>query len=120
MELHFEGWDRAKALDSVGGDEKFLSELAGIFCAAYPTLMKSLEESIADRDYFRVADAAHLLGRAAQGLAAIEVTKAALIVEKMARQNEFNDIENALHALQQQGHQLIGALAAFRNLRPGD
>ena len=119
MKLPSDCWDRSRALDGVGGDEELLSELAGIFCAAYPTLQNSLEESIAGKNYFRVADTAHLLGRAARNLAATKVMEAALAIEMMARRKEFDDIDNALYALRQEGGQLLDALADFRNGRCG-
>lgn len=35
--------DRSRALAAVGGDSRFLSELAGIFEAAYPTLLEGIQ-----------------------------------------------------------------------------
>jgi HPt (histidine-containing phosphotransfer) domain-containing protein len=119
MKLPSDCWDLSRALDGVGGDEEFLSDIAGIFCAAYPTLENSLRESIAAKNYFRTADTAHLLGQAARNLAATGVTEAALTIEMMARRKEFVDIDNVLHALRQMGSQLLDALADFRNGRCG-
>jgi hypothetical protein len=42
-------WDQSQALD-VGGDDKFLMELAAIFSAACPAQRKSLEDSIAPKN----------------------------------------------------------------------
>ena len=114
-----EYWDRSRALDGVGGDEEFLSEMAGIFSAACPTLLKSLEESIVANDYLSTADTARLLGRGARNLAATQVTEAALVVETMARSNEFDDIVNACYSLQQEIGRLLDAIADFRRGRPG-
>jgi HPt (histidine-containing phosphotransfer) domain-containing protein len=119
VKLPSDYWDLSRALDGVGGDEEFLSELAGIFCAAYPTLQNDLEQSIAAKNYFRVADAAHLLGRAARNIAATKVMEAALVIEMMARRKEFDDIDNAFYALRKEGGQLLDALADFRNGRCG-
>jgi hypothetical protein len=110
-------WDRSRALDSVGGDEEFLSELAGIFCAACPTLLESLEESIAAKKLFSAAKAAQLLGHAAQNLAATGFMQAALAVKMMARRNELEDIGDALHAMRQEAGRLVDALAAFSSGR---
>lgn len=114
-----ERWDRTRALDGVGGDEEFLSELAGIFSAACPTLLKNLEDSINAKNYLSAADSARLLGRAARNLAAPQVTEAALVVESLARRNEIEDILNACYALQQEAGRLLEALADFRNGRSG-
>ena len=119
IKLSSEYWDRSRALDGVGGDEEFLSEMAGIFSAACPTLLRNLEESTASRDFLSAADTARLLGRAARNLAATQVTEAALVVETMARGNEFNAIESAYLTLQQEAGRLLDALANFRNGRSG-
>jgi hypothetical protein len=104
-------------LDGVGGDEEFLSEIAGIFSAACPTLLKNLEDSIAAKDYLSAADAANLLGRGARNLAARRVMETALIVETIARRNELDDIVNACYALRQEISRLLEALADFRTRR---
>lgn len=119
MKLPSDCWDLTRALDGVGGDEEFLSELAGVFCAAYPTLQNSLEESIAAKNYFRAADTAHLVGRAARNIAATKVMEAALAIEMMARREELDDADNAFHVLRQEGGRLLTALAEFRNGRCG-
>jgi HPt (histidine-containing phosphotransfer) domain-containing protein len=119
VKLPSDCWDLSRALDGVGGDQEFLSELAGIFCAAYPTLQNDLEQSIAAKNYFRVADAAHMLARAARNIAATRVMEAAVAIEMMARRKEFDDIDNALYAVRQEGSQLLDALSHFRNGRSG-
>jgi HPt (histidine-containing phosphotransfer) domain-containing protein len=110
-------WDRSRALDAVGGDEDFLSELAGIFCAACPTLLKSLEDSISAKDLFSAAETAHLLGRAAQNLAAPGVMQAAITVETMARRKETEELRNACYTLRQEASRLVDALQDYRNKR---
>ena len=110
-------WDYLRALDGVGGDEEFLSELAGIFCAACPTLLKSLEDSISAGDLFSAADTAHLLGRAAQNLAAPGVMLSALAVETMVRRKEIDELRNACYALRQEALRLVSALENYRNKR---
>jgi HPt (histidine-containing phosphotransfer) domain-containing protein len=119
INLSSDCWDRSRALDSVGGDEEFLSELAGIFSAACPTLLKSLDEAIARKNLFSAADTAHLLGRAAKNLAAARVAEAALAIELMARRNELEDIGNACYGLRQEATQLLTELADFRDGRQG-
>jgi HPt (histidine-containing phosphotransfer) domain-containing protein len=119
MNLPSDHWDQSRDLYGVGGDDEFLSELAGIFSAACPTLLKSLEDSIAAKNCFSIADTAHLLGRAAQNLAASRFTEAALVVEKMARRNDLDDIGNAYYALRQEAGRLLDALGDFRRGRFG-
>jgi HPt (histidine-containing phosphotransfer) domain-containing protein len=117
MKFLSECWDQSQALDGVGNDEDFLSELAGIFCAACPTLLKSLEDSISVEDLFSAADTAHLLGRAAQNLAAPGVTQAAIAVEIMVRRKEIDELCNACYTLSQEAVRLVAALEDYRNKR---
>jgi hypothetical protein len=115
MTVPLECWDRARALDSVGGDEEFLRELAGIFCAACPTLLGSLEASITIKDSLSAADTARLLGRAARNLAANKATEAAIAVETMARRDEFDGIDAAFYALRVETERLLSVLIDFRS-----
>lgn len=112
-------WDQSRALDSVGGDEEFLSELADIFSTACPILLKSLEESVTAKSSFSLADTAQLLGRAAGNLAATRVTEAALVVETMARRNHLDDIGSACNVLRQEAQRLLDALGGFKRARSG-
>ena len=114
-----EPWDHVRALDGVGGDVQFLNELAGIFCAACPALLKSLDESIATRSQLNAADNAHLLGSAARSLAAQRVADAAFAIEAMARRNEFEGLESRYDALSQDAERLVQALTKFRSEQPG-
>ncbi|SRR6266404_1846223 len=54
--LPLDCWDQSQALD-VGGDDKFLMELAAVFSAACPALLKSLEDSIAPKNLSSLAPA---------------------------------------------------------------
>jgi len=119
MKSSSECWDQTRALEGVGGDSEFLKELVEIFCAACPTLMKSLEDSIAARRFSSAADTAHMLGRAARNLAAAGVSETALTVEMMARGKKFDGIDNALRMLRQEAGRLMDALADFRIGRSG-
>jgi HPt (histidine-containing phosphotransfer) domain-containing protein len=115
--LPSESWDPALALDSVGGDEEFLSELAGIFSAACPALLKSLEDAIAAGDLLSAADTAHLIWGAARTLSATGVKQTALAVEVMARRNETDGIIGACSELREEAGRLLAALAVFRKGR---
>ena len=54
--LPLDCWDQSQALD-VGGDDKFLMELAAMFSATCPALLKSLEDSIAPKNLSSLAPA---------------------------------------------------------------
>jgi HPt (histidine-containing phosphotransfer) domain-containing protein len=108
-------WDQDRALDAVGGDVQFLNELAGIFCAASPSLLKNLEESIAAEASHETADTAHLMWSSARNFSVPEVEEKALAVELMARRKKFDGIGSAFEELRQEIGQLTDALAKFRN-----
>jgi HPt (histidine-containing phosphotransfer) domain-containing protein len=117
--LPSESWDLSRALEGLGRDEEFLSELAGIYCAACPTLLKNLEQAIAANNLPSAADAAHLLWSGARTLSAIGVAKAALAVEMIVHRHELDDVGGAYRSLQQEAAQLLDALAEFRSRRDG-
>lgn len=119
MNIPWDCWDQSRALDSVGGDEEFLSELADIFSTACPMLLKSLEDSVAAKNSFTLADTAQLLGRAAGNLAATQVTEAALVAETRARRGDLDDIGSACHALRLEAQRLLDALGDFKRERSG-
>src|SRR6267154_1532159 len=50
ISLPLDCWDQSRALDGVGGDDKFLMELPAISSAACPAQLKSLEDSIAPKN----------------------------------------------------------------------
>ena len=112
-------WDQNRALDGVAGDHEFLSELACIFPAACPALLKSLEDAISAKNCLSVADTAHLLGRAAQDLAASWFTEAPFVLEEIAGRNDLDGIGNARYVLRQGVWGLLDALDEFRKGRSG-
>ncbi len=119
MNIPLDCWDQSRALDSVGGDEEFLSELADVFSLACPILLKNLEDSVAAKNSFSLADTAQLLGHAAGNLAATRVREAALVVETMARRSDLDGIGSACHALRQEAQRLLDALGDFKRERSG-
>ena len=119
MNIPVDCWDQFRALDSVGGDEEFLSELADVFSLACPILLKNLEDSVAAKNSFPLADTAQLLGRAAGNLGASRVAEAALVVETMARRSDLDDIGSACHALRQEAQRLLDMLGDFKRARSG-
>jgi hypothetical protein len=50
MSLPLDCCDQSQALDGVGGDDKFLMQLAAISSAACPAQLKGLEDSIAPKN----------------------------------------------------------------------
>ena len=119
MKISSDCWNQSRALDSVGGDEEFLSELADVFSKACPILLKNLEDSVTAKNSFPLADTAELLGRAAGNLAATRVAEAAFVVETMARRSDLDGIGSACHALRQEAQRLLDALGDLKRERSG-
>lgn len=119
MNIPLDCWDQSRALDSVGGDEEFLSELAGVFSLACPILLKNLQDSVAAKNSFPLANTAQLLGRAAGNLGATRVAEAALVVETMARRSHIEDIGSACQVLRQEAQRFLNTLGDFKRERSG-
>ncbi len=114
MNLPLDCWDQSRALDSVGGDEEFLSELADVFSFACSILLKNLEDTVAAKNAFSFADTAQLLRRAAGNLGATRVAEAALVVETMTRRSDLDDIGSACRVLRQEAQRLPDRLGDFK------
>jgi two-component system sensor histidine kinase/response regulator len=55
------GWDYAAALERVGGDEPLLVELITIFFEEYPKFASRLTQSLAQKNFIGLREAAHSL-----------------------------------------------------------
>lgn len=55
------GWDYVAALERVDGDESLLAELIAIFFQEYPKFAARLTESLSQRDFGALREAAHSL-----------------------------------------------------------
>jgi len=84
-----EVFDMGQALSSVGGDEQFLHELAGIIRAAWPTLLADIRQGLERRDLGAVAAKAHLAQVGAQSLSARRTYQSALQLEAAARKGDL-------------------------------
>ena len=52
-------WNKAEALDCVGGDEELLQDLFKIFLEEFPKLIQKLQPAVADQNPDEVMRAAH-------------------------------------------------------------
>ena len=77
-----EGWDYAAALERVGGDEPLLVELITIFFEEYPRFAARLTQSLSQKDFAGVREAAHSLQGSLGYLGAAHGEALALAVEK--------------------------------------
>ena len=106
-DLPFE-WDAA--LESVGGDEAMLRDLAEMFFAECPKLMQQIREHIAIADGPELRRVAHTLKGSAHVFGAAEAAEAAHRLEEIGREETFADAEEALALLQDEVARLLPAL----------
>ena len=107
VDVPFE-WDAA--LESVGGDEAMLRELAEMFFTECPKLMEQIREHIAGADGPELRRAAHTLKGSAHVFGAEEVAGAAHRLEEIGREEAFADAEEALALLEDEVTRLLPAL----------
>ena len=105
--LPFE-WDAA--LESVGGDEAMLCDLAEMFFTECPKLMQQIREHIAGADAPELRRAAHTLKGSAHVFGAEEAADAAHRLEEIGREEAFADAEEALALLEDEVARLLPAL----------
>ena len=103
-------WDAA--LESVGGDEAMLRELAEMFFAECPKLMEQIREHIASADGPELRRAAHTLKGSAHVFGAEEAAEAAHRLEEIGREEAFADAAEALALLEDEVARLLPALRA--------
>ena len=82
-------WDKAEALDRLGGDEDLLRELCQIFLEESPKLMQKLRRAIADADAETAMRAAHSLKGELGYLGAAGASQAARALEDMGHENNL-------------------------------
>lgn len=76
------GWDYAAALERVDGDELLLSELIAIFFEEYPRFAARLTQSLSQRDFAGLREAAHSLKGSLGYLGAVGGEALALSLEQ--------------------------------------
>ena len=106
-DLPFE-WDAA--LESVGGDEAMLRELAEMFFVECPKLMQQIREHIAGADGPELRRAAHTLKGSAHVFGAEATAEAAHRLEEIGREGAFADAREALALLEDEVGRLLPTL----------
>lgn len=101
-------WDAA--LESVGGDEDMLRELAEMFFVECPKLMQQIREHLAGANGPELRRAAHTLKGSAHVFGAEATAEAAHRLEEIGREEVFADAEEALGVLEGEVARLLPAL----------
>jgi HPt (histidine-containing phosphotransfer) domain-containing protein len=109
--------DEAALLASVGGDSDFLTELVGLFLAAWPTLLSEMRGSLAINDFARTKRAARILKGSLRSFAAERAQDAAEALETAAEQRRPAAAAEAFQELEKQIEALTSALSELETLR---
>ena len=106
-------WNRAEALERLGGDEALLRELCGIFLEEYPQLLGKLRKAIEGGDASSLMRAAHSLRGEVGYFGAAEASQAAQQLENMGAANNLNGASETLIVLERE---ISGLHSAMKDL----
>jgi CheY-like chemotaxis protein len=95
-------WNRAEALNRIGGDEQLLEEVCHIFLEESPKLMRKLQQAVAEGDCEGVARAAHSLKGESGCLGAGRTSQAAQQLEEMGRNKDLSRAGSRLETLKRE------------------
>jgi HPt (histidine-containing phosphotransfer) domain-containing protein len=113
LEENSEVLDRTLALASVGGDREFLSEVAGLVQAAWPTLLSDVSQALAAGDLDAVEGTARLVKAAARNVSAARAYVSAVRLEAAAHGGKLEAARAAGLQLEQEVEKLRAALATL-------
>jgi HPt (histidine-containing phosphotransfer) domain-containing protein len=114
LEENSEVLDRTLALASVGGDQEFLSEVAGLVQAAWPTLLAETRQALAAGDLGSAERTTRLVKAAAHNVSAGRAYESALRLEAAAHAGQLEAAREAGVQLEQEVERLKAALATLR------
>jgi len=113
LEENSEVLDHTSALASVGGDREFLSEVAGLVQAAWPTLLGDIGLALAAGDLDAVQRTTRLAKAAARNVSAARAYESALRLEEAAQGGQLEAAREAGAQLEQEVERLTAALATL-------
>jgi two-component system sensor histidine kinase/response regulator len=95
-------WQRAEALDRLGGDEELLRELCQIFLEESPKLLQKLRQAVVDGDPEAVLQAAHCLKGELSYLGAGSALQAARQLVVMGHKKDLSQAMETLATLERE------------------
>jgi two-component system sensor histidine kinase/response regulator len=104
-------FDRAEALERLGGDEELFAEIAGLFLDDAPKLLAGVRSGVSAGDAAAVRRAAHGLKGAAGYVGGTGVAAAAQLLETMAADGDLTAAPATLAALTRETNRLLTAVA---------
>ena len=104
------GFERAAALERLGGDTQLLSEVIQLFLVDCPLRLAAIKAAVDARDGDAISREAHGLKGAAGNLSAVSLFETAEILEQLGRENRFEAAEAALRRLTDEAAHVLDAL----------
>ena len=105
-----EVFDVDMALSSVGGDQEFLTEVAGLVRAAWPTLLADMKQGIVVGDLRAVKARARLAKAAARNVSAKRAYECAHHLGTVAGNGDLQATQEAVKRLEREAERLRVAL----------
>lgn len=105
-------FDRALALDNLGGDEDLFKRIAAVFIADWPQREAHLREALAAGATEQLRAAAHAIKGAASNFAAERAVEAARRLEMSCKTGDLADAPAQANALLDHVGELLAALRA--------
>lgn len=93
-------WNRAQAVERLGGDEELFQELCVIFLEESPKLLEELRQALAAGDAPAAMRAAHSIKGEVSYLSAPAASQAARKLEDIARENNLDQAGTVFAALE--------------------
>jgi two-component system, sensor histidine kinase and response regulator len=104
-------WDRGKTLERLGGDEKLLHEVIGIFLEEVPQHMASLQQAIVQQNAKAIEELSHKLKGELGYLGIAEVSQIVRELEELGRKSDLGGADGLYGVLEAQ---LSGVLTSMR------
>jgi HPt (histidine-containing phosphotransfer) domain-containing protein len=94
--------DESQLLARVSGDRILLREIAGLFIAESPVILKEIREAVAAGDATRTFEGAHKIKGSVANFSAPQAYEAAVRLERIARQGSLDQAGRASEDLERE------------------
>jgi two-component system sensor histidine kinase/response regulator len=95
-------WNKAEALDRVGGDEELLQDLFKIFLEEFPKVIQKLQQAVADENPDEMMRAAHAIKGEVSYLSAQHAVDLARALEDKGHQKNLSGAGDLVQCLERE------------------
>jgi two-component system, sensor histidine kinase and response regulator len=95
-------FDAASTMSTLDGDKELFRDISEIFFENMPQYLNKIKDAVAERDAFKLERAAHALKGTVANFGARRSFDAAFRLEKMGREKEVGEAEEALNQLEKE------------------